>query len=183
MSKSPISYDATEREQLASALASHTTISATIRALADFGWPRARIADSLGKSYQHVRNVLVAAEKHMIDVEGSLKAGNVSLSDIPEKAKQAHTAIEGLNFQYLQDALANAPQALKKPVNLTINSSLLEAARHLNLNLSETLERELTAILLQQARERWQVENSEAIEAHNQFVERHGLWSDGLRQF
>ena len=120
------------------------------------------------------------------DIEASLNAAGVSpseLSEIAEKVKPVPPATEGLSFQYLRDALTNAQQALKKPVNLTINSSLLEAARQLNFNLSEMLECALTAKLLQQARERWQAENREAIDAHNQFVERHGLWSDGLRQF
>lgn len=222
MSKSSISYDGSEQEQLASAHASHSTTSAKIRALAGFGWQTARIADALSIRYQHAYNVLSVARKQMAlaekdikemggaaqitsDIEASLNAAGVSPSELSEIAEQAKLALpaiersglfeiaekvkpvppatEGLSFQYLRDALTNAQQALKKPVNLTINSSLLEAARQLNFNLSEMLECALTAKLLQQARERWQAENREAIDAHNQFVERHGLWSDGLRQF
>jgi len=53
----------------------------------------------------------------------------------------------------------------------------------MNFNLSELLERRLAKVLKQEAMARWKVENREAIEASNRFVERHGLWSDGLRQF
>lgn len=118
-----------------------------------------------------------------------LVAARINLSDISECADVAEstaahlTANRECKYRYMQDALTNASQAGKKPVNLSINASLLAAAKLLNINLSETLENSLTALLVQRARELWQAENNEAIEAHNQFVERHGLWSDGIRQF
>lgn len=52
-----------------------------------------------------------------------------------------------------------------------------------NINLPETPEHPPVDALKQQAMLLWQAENRAAIEASNQFVERHGLWSDGLRQF
>lgn len=185
----PIPANYPDAELLAEIRQLHGTKSAQIRALAEAGWPTTRIAKALSIRYQHAYNVLHDAKKHVEAFENSLKTAGVNQSDLPEIANIAENvtasfaAAKETDYAYLQDALANAQQALKKPVNLTINSSLLEAARQLNFNLSETLERELTAILLQQARERWQAENREAIDAHNQFVERHGLWSDGLRQF
>ncbi len=30
---------------------------------------------------------------------------------------------------------------------------------------------------------KWYEENKEAVDAHNEFVEQHGLFSDGLRKF
>jgi len=83
----------------------------------------------------------------------------------------------------LDDSVTNWVRAVKKPVNLSIDASLLEAAEQMNFNLSELLERRLAKVLKQEAMARWKVENREAIEASNRFVERHGLWSDGLRQF
>jgi antitoxin CcdA len=70
------------------------------------------------------------------------------------------------------------PSAPKKPVNLTINSDLLRQARELKLNLSRTLEERLVEILKEERARRWQEENREAIEAHNRFVEKHGLFND-----
>lgn len=169
--------DHSDEKLLAELRASHGTKSAQIRTLAEAGWPRAKIAEALSIRYQHVRNVLVADEK-------KAKAPVPARGRTPP-ALVAPAPVNGpaCDYQCIHDALVEARYANKTPVNLSINLRLLAAAKQLGINLSETLERELTAILLQQARERWQAENSEAIEAHNQFVERHGLWSDGLRQF
>lgn len=68
--------------------------------------------------------------------------------------------------------------AAKKAVNLSINTDLLHQARELNLNLSKALEERLAEILKEERARRWQEENREAIEAHNRFVEKHGLFND-----
>jgi antitoxin CcdA len=191
----PIPANYPDEKLLAEIRQLHGTISAQIRALAKAGWPTARIAEALSIRYQHAYNVLHDAKKHVEVIENSLKAAGVNQSDISkiakitevvkvvENATAQRTAIRECDFQYLQDALVKAPHANKKPVNLSINTKLLAAAKLLNINLSETLENSLTTLLSQQAQELWQAENSAAIEAHNQFVERNGLWSDGLRQF
>lgn len=71
----------------------------------------------------------------------------------------------------------------KKATNVSIRTDLLEAARESKLNLSATLERALIEELRRVQRERWREENREAIAAHNDFVEKHGVFSDGLRSF
>jgi len=73
--------------------------------------------------------------------------------------------------------------APKKAANLSINSDLLRIARRLRVNLSRELERRLEEILAERRRERWLEENREAIDAYNEHVERHGVFSDGLRGF
>ena len=75
------------------------------------------------------------------------------------------------------------PNAQKKPTNLSINSDLLQQARELHINLSQTLELRLAEILRDQKRREWQVENQEAIEEYNRRIEARGVFSDGLRQF
>jgi antitoxin CcdA len=65
----------------------------------------------------------------------------------------------------------------KKAVNLSIDSELLKAAREQGLNLSKVLERALT----EERARRWLAENKEAIEAYNEDIRKHGVWSDGLR--
>jgi antitoxin CcdA len=76
-----------------------------------------------------------------------------------------------------------APGSTKKPVNLSINSDLLVAARRLNINLSATLEDALSDAVRRKERERWLAENQAAIAAYNERVEADGVFSDGLRGF
>lgn len=71
----------------------------------------------------------------------------------------------------------------KQATNVSIRRDLLEAARRSKLNLSATLERALTEELKRLQRQRWREENREALTAHNDFVEKHGVFSDGLRSF
>ena len=72
-------------------------------------------------------------------------------------------------------------QAPKKPTNLSINSDLLAKARHLKLNLSATLETALAEEIRKAEREQWLKQNSEAIDAVNEFTEEYGLFSDSYR--
>ena len=71
----------------------------------------------------------------------------------------------------------------KKATNLSIRSDLLEQARALDINLSSELEKHLVEVIRQRRSEQWLKDNREAIEAYNRYVEKHGVWSDGLRSF
>lgn len=71
----------------------------------------------------------------------------------------------------------------KRSANLTIDAELLSQAKALNINLSATLEQALRDILRQRQRERWLIENQEAIAAYNSHVDAQGVFSDGLRGF
>ena len=75
------------------------------------------------------------------------------------------------------------PAGPRKPANLSINAELLQQAKELNINLSQTLERHLAEIVRQARREKWLEENREALDAYNRRVEAHGTFSDGLRRF
>ncbi|HHJ39995.1 MAG: acetoacetyl-CoA synthase [Methylothermaceae bacteria B42] len=74
-------------------------------------------------------------------------------------------------------------QAPKKPTNLSINSDLLKKAKDMNINLSATLEQALTELLIQKERESWQKENRKAIHQYNSFIDKNGVFSDGLKNF
>lgn len=67
----------------------------------------------------------------------------------------------------------------KKAVNLSVDANLLSHAKELHINLSALLE----GALREEARKRWREENREAIEAYNERIRTHGVWSDGLRRF
>jgi antitoxin CcdA len=71
----------------------------------------------------------------------------------------------------------------KAATNLSVRPELVARAKQLGLNLSEVLEAGLTAAIAAAERAQWLAENEEAFDAYNRHVERHGLWSDGLRRF
>ena len=73
--------------------------------------------------------------------------------------------------------------APKKATNLSLNSDLLKRSRALNINLSATLEQALKAKLAETRAEKWKIENRNAIQAYNEFVEEHGCFSDEFREF
>lgn len=72
---------------------------------------------------------------------------------------------------------------LKKPTNLSVRTDLLEEARALGINLSQTLEKALEAEVKKAREKAWLEENCAAIEAYKRHVEKHGLFSDRYRGF
>ncbi len=75
------------------------------------------------------------------------------------------------------------PTAPKKSANLSINADLLQQAKQLNINLSQTLEQHLAEIVRQAQRGQWLAENKSALDEYNRRVESRGTFSDGLRRF
>ncbi|MBB3059953.1 type II toxin-antitoxin system CcdA family antitoxin [Microbulbifer rhizosphaerae] len=73
--------------------------------------------------------------------------------------------------------------APKKPTNLSLNQELLTEAKRLKINLSATLEKALAAEVKTRQEQEWLKKNRESLEACNDFVEKHGLFSDSFRGF
>jgi len=71
----------------------------------------------------------------------------------------------------------------KRAVNVTVDETILAEAKQLGLNLSQVLEDELRKRVTEEKTRRWQEENREAIEAHNSFIEKHGIWSTKYRSW
>jgi len=71
----------------------------------------------------------------------------------------------------------------KKAANLSVDEGLLARARHLKLNLSQVLEAGLADAIRRQEGEAWLRKNRAALDAYNEHVEKHGVFSDGLRSF
>jgi antitoxin CcdA len=69
----------------------------------------------------------------------------------------------------------------KRAVNLFVDADLLDEARRLRINISDTLERRLRTIVRAEQEKRWLEENREAIASINAFIDRHGLLSSKLR--
>jgi antitoxin CcdA len=72
-------------------------------------------------------------------------------------------------------------QVKKRAVNLFVDAYLLDEARRLRINVSDTLERRLRSIVKAEQEKRWLEENSAAIESINTFIEKHGLLASKLR--
>jgi antitoxin CcdA len=73
--------------------------------------------------------------------------------------------------------------APKKPVNLSVNSDLLRQAKELGIGLSAELESRLIERLTERRRREWETEVREQVDAYNASVDRHGVFSDGVRGF
>jgi antitoxin CcdA len=63
----------------------------------------------------------------------------------------------------------------KKATNLSLNTGLLEAARHLGLNLSQTVNTLLADEVKRRYWAKWNEDNQEAISAYNNRIAKHGL--------
>jgi len=77
----------------------------------------------------------------------------------------------------------SAAQTFKRATNVSVRADLLTAAREAGINLSATLERGLAEELSMRARQKWRENNREAIQAYNDHVEKHGMFSDDVRSF
>ena len=71
----------------------------------------------------------------------------------------------------------------KRAVNVTVDENVLTEAKQLGLNLSQVLEDELKKRVTEERTRRFQEEHREAIEAHNRFIETHGIWSAKYRSW
>jgi antitoxin CcdA len=71
----------------------------------------------------------------------------------------------------------------KRAVNVTVDEHILADAKELGLNLSQVLEDELRRRVTEERTRRWQEEHREAIDAHNRFVEKHGIFGAKYRSW
>lgn len=71
----------------------------------------------------------------------------------------------------------------KKPVNLTANANLLENAKGVGMNLSQTFEDAVLAKLRTILEEQWLAENENAIAAYNSRIEKNGVFAANKRRF
>jgi len=62
-----------------------------------------------------------------------------------------------------------------------INTDLLQQAKQLNINFSQTLAQHLAEIV--RRRGQWLEENKNALDEYNRRIETRGTFSDGLRRF
>lgn len=79
--------------------------------------------------------------------------------------------------------MADVGRRRKRATNLSVDEQLLERAKRLGLNVSRVLEDGLSRAIREREAQEWLRRNRAALEAYNQQVEKHGVFSDGLRAF
>jgi antitoxin CcdA len=79
---------------------------------------------------------------------------------------------------------------MNERVTVELDAETLAAAREAGVDLSELLSRalrrhlpKLDAADRELAARQWYEENKEAVDAYNEMIETHGLFSDGVRMF
>jgi antitoxin CcdA len=75
----------------------------------------------------------------------------------------------------------DGPPKQKRAVNLSVDAELLAVARGMNINLSRAFEETLRNLTKEERIRQFQEEHREAFEAHNRFIEKHGIWSKKYR--
>jgi antitoxin CcdA len=71
----------------------------------------------------------------------------------------------------------------RRPVNLSIRDDVMRAAKARGINASQVAERAIMEAVQREAAADWLRENADAIRAHNDRVERLGMFNEGLRRF
>jgi antitoxin CcdA len=71
----------------------------------------------------------------------------------------------------------------RRATNVTLPEALVEAAKALEVNLSQACERGVAAAVAEAKAKRWEDENREAIASSNAYVEKHGLPFARFRRF
>lgn len=79
--------------------------------------------------------------------------------------------------------MADPARRRKRATNLSVDEQLLERAKRLGLNVSRVLEDGLARAIREREADEWLRRNRAALEAYNEQVEKHGVFSDGLRAF
>ena len=79
--------------------------------------------------------------------------------------------------------MLNFDHALKKATNLTLNSKVLEAAREMGMNISQTVDALLADEVKRRYWEQWNERNKDAVAAYNARIAKHGLPLAKYRSF
>lgn len=71
----------------------------------------------------------------------------------------------------------------KRAVNLSVDAEILEAAKAMEINLSQVLEDELRERVKDDRNRGFQEEHREAIASYNRFIAKNGIWSKKYRKW
>jgi antitoxin CcdA len=76
-------------------------------------------------------------------------------------------------------SVRNAP---KRAVNLSLNSKVLEMAKEMGLNISQTVDELLTEAVLKKYWDGWAERNKDAIADYNARIAREGTFAESIRR-
>jgi len=79
--------------------------------------------------------------------------------------------------------MLNFTNATKKPTNLSLNSKVLEMAREMGMNVSQTVDTLLAAEVRRCYWQKWNEDNKDAVVEYNTRIERDGLPLAKYRNF
>jgi antitoxin CcdA len=71
----------------------------------------------------------------------------------------------------------------RRPTNVSLSDPLITEAKALGINISQAAENGIVEAIRKRKAEQWLIENREAIESSNAYVEKHGLPLARYRQF
>ncbi len=71
----------------------------------------------------------------------------------------------------------------KRAINLSLSVDLLEAAREMNINISQVCDTHLREVVRQEQARRWREDHADFIAAYNRGLEAEGLPLDEWRSF
>jgi antitoxin CcdA len=76
-----------------------------------------------------------------------------------------------------------ARQPLKRAINLSLSTDVLDAAKALELNVSQVCDTYLREFVAQEERRRWRIDHVDFIAAYNATIDTEGLPLDPWRTF
>lgn len=79
--------------------------------------------------------------------------------------------------------MANTEAVAKKATNITLSVDVLNEAKALGINISQTCDQYLRELVRSERQRRWQQDNVEFIASYNQTVEQEGLPLEQWRSF
>lgn len=79
--------------------------------------------------------------------------------------------------------MRNEAPSVRKSANLSIDADLLAEAKALSVNVSRAAEDGIARAVKAEKERLWKIENREALESWNAYVEEHGLPLAKYRQF
>jgi antitoxin CcdA len=71
----------------------------------------------------------------------------------------------------------------RKSTNLSLDTRLIAEAKNLDINISRVAEQGIAQAVAEEKARLWKIENREALESWNKYVEEHGLPLAKYRQF
>ena len=75
------------------------------------------------------------------------------------------------------------PTSVKRATNLSLSSDVLDAAKHLAINISQVCDSHLREVVRREQERRWREDHADFIAAYNATIEVEGLPLDEWRSF